>query len=247
MSEMIYGVHTVRAVLQKDPSNIFEVLLQDSRDRNQRINEIEALANQNNIPIRYLPRRQLDDLVDGARHQGVIAQSRGMTSLDEAFLENLISQQAHAPLLLILDGIQDPHNLGACLRTADAVGVDAVIAPKDKSVGLTPVVRKTAVGAAETIPFVQVTNLARTIKRLQELGVWISGASANADQTLYDLDFTGASAIVIGAEGKGLRRLTEEHCDYLMKIPMQGSVESLNASVAAAVCLFEARRQRLTK
>jgi len=165
--------------------------------------------------------------------------------LDENGLLDLLDRPAEPPLLLILDGIKDPHNLGACLRSADAAGVHAVVVPKDRSVALTRTVRMIACGAAEKVPFVQVTNLARCMKQLQDMGVWLVGTIANVSQTLYDLDLRGPLAFVMGSEGKGLRRLTAERCDFLVSIPMAGSVESLNVSVATGVCLFEAVRQRL--
>jgi len=165
----------------------------------------------------------------------------------EAMLDELLDRTEGAPLLLVLDGVTDPHNLGACLRTADAAGALAVLVPKDKSATLTPTVRKVACGAAEVIPLVAVTNLARTLEKLQQRGLWIVGTAGEAEQELYDQDLTGPTIIIMGAEGKGMRRLTREHCDYLVRLPMAGSVSSLNVSVATGVCLFEAMRQRGAK
>ena len=175
------------------------------------------------------------------RHTDLSARVRG---LDEAGLFDIIDRLDQPAFLLILDNIQDPHNLGACLRSADAAGVHVVIAPKDRSVGVTDTVRLVACGAAENVPFVQVTTLARTIRQLKEAGVWIFGAAGESAKSLYETDLSGPMAIVMGSEGKGLRRLTSEHCDFLVSIPMAGSVESLNVSVAAGICLFEAVRQR---
>jgi 23S rRNA (guanosine2251-2'-O)-methyltransferase len=163
---------------------------------------------------------------------------------DEPYLKALLKRLDEPPFLLILDGVQDPHNLGACLRSADGAGVHGIIAPRDRSVALTPTVRKVASGAAETVPFIQVTNLARTLKWLKDEGVWLIGTAGEATQTLYEIDLRGALAIVMGGEGKGLRRLTREQCDILVKLPMAGSVESLNVSVASAISLYEAVRQR---
>jgi 23S rRNA (guanosine2251-2'-O)-methyltransferase len=178
-------------------------------------------------------------------HQGVAALCQWRDTVkDEAFLNKLLTNLDHPALILVLDEVTDPHNLGACLRTADAAGVDAVIVPKDNSATLNMTVRKVASGAAEKVNLVAVTNLARTLAGLQERGIWISGTAGEADHSVYQADFTGPVAIVMGSEGKGLRRLTREHCDYLISIPMAGVVSSLNVSVAAGVCLFEAVRQR---
>jgi 23S rRNA (guanosine2251-2'-O)-methyltransferase len=173
----------------------------------------------------------------------VVARCSGPVAGDESRLRQLVADTA-APLLLVLDGVTDPHNLGACLRTADAAGVDAVVAPRDRAAGLGPTVRKVAAGAAESVPFVQVTNLARTLAWLAEAGVWRIGLAGEGEGTLHAADLRGPLALVLGSEGRGLRRLTREHCDLLLRIPMAGSVESLNVSVAAGVALFEARRQR---
>jgi 23S rRNA (guanosine2251-2'-O)-methyltransferase len=194
-----------------------------------------------------MQREELDHLTQHGNHQGVLAYTKQLKTFGEADLKHLLVNLTEPPFLLVLDGVQDPHNLGACFRSADAAGVHAIIAPKDKAVGITPVVSKVASGAAETVPFIQVTNLARTLEQLKELGVWIYGAAGEAEKTLYQTDLRGPIAIVLGAEGEGLRRLTRERCDLLVKIPMQGSVSSLNVSVATGVFLFEAVRQRKYK
>jgi len=245
-NSLVYGIHAVQAIIEKHPDQLVELLLLSGSQSNVRLQKLAQSA-RSRVKVREVTRLELDSLTDGATHQGVAAYFRGAEPRDEVFLQNMLAGLSEPAFLLVLDGIQDPHNLGACLRTADAAGVHAVIAPRDKSVGLTPAVRKVASGAAERIPFVQVTNLARTLAWLQQEGVWITGLALEGTQSLYDGDFKGATAIVVGAEGAGARRLTREHCDYLVRIPMvEGAVESLNASVAAAVVLFEVRRQRLS-
>ncbi|WP_444920793.1 23S rRNA (guanosine(2251)-2'-O)-methyltransferase RlmB [Microbulbifer sp. CnH-101-G] len=246
--ELVYGLHAVQALLKGSPQNVQELLLLRGR-KDQRLQKIIQQAEKNDIALRFVDRRTLDDKVEeGANHQGVIALCAEKTKvLDEKFLLGMLEQldqKGEAPFLLVLDGVTDPHNLGACLRSAEAAGVHAVIAPKDKSAGLTPTARKVACGAAEVLPFVTVTNLARTLQQLQQAGVWIFGAAGEATQDVYQSQLTGPLALVMGAEGSGLRRLTREHCDHLIKIPMAGEVSSLNVSVATGVCLFEAVRQR---
>jgi 23S rRNA (guanosine2251-2'-O)-methyltransferase len=189
----------------------------------------------------------LDKLAEGGRHQGVVAEVLPRASDPETQLEEALESAAGAPLLLVLDGVQDPHNLGACLRSADAAGVAAVIVPRDRAAGMTPVVRKVAAGAAETVPLVAVVNLARTLRQLKERGIWLVGTDDTADKGLYEADLKGPLALVMGSEGEGLRRLTRECCDLLVSIPMAGAVESLNVSVATGVALFEAVRQRSAK
>jgi 23S rRNA (guanosine2251-2'-O)-methyltransferase len=186
----------------------------------------------------------LDQLTGGGCHQGVVARLAGGTSSVARDLDALLAECRETALLLVLDGVQDPRNLGACLRTADAVGVQALIVPKDRAASLTPAARKVACGAAETVPFQQVTNLARTLEKLRNAGLFVVGAAAEASKTLYDVDLTGPVAIVLGGEERGLRRLTREHCDCLVRIPLTGTVGSLNVAVAAAVLLYEAHRQR---
>lgn len=247
MSEYIYGIHAVDALLRRNPAGIQRLLVRKGRE-DRRITELLALAQNQGVSCERLPGGELDALVAG-RHQGVVALTRasaaGDNLWDEATLLRRVDEGERAPLILVLDGITDPHNLGACLRSADAAGVDAVVVPKDKSADLTPAVRKVACGAAESVPFVRVTNVARTLAALKARGVWLYGAAGEASQSLYEADLSGAVALVMGAEGAGLRRLTREACDFLVHLPMAGSVSSLNVSVATGVCLFEARRQRL--
>nr|WP_277608614.1 23S rRNA (guanosine(2251)-2'-O)-methyltransferase RlmB [Microbulbifer elongatus] len=245
---MVYGLHAVQALLKSSPQQVQELLLLRGR-RDQKLQKIIRQAEQNALTIRYVDRKALDEKVgDDGSHQGAVAICVGDTRIyDEQFLKSLLKQldgKGEAPFLLILDGVTDPHNLGACLRSAEAAGVHAVIAPKDKAAGLTPTARKVACGAAEVLPFITVTNLARTLQMLQQAGVWIFGAAGEAEQELYQSSLTGPLALVMGAEGPGLRRLTRENCDHLIKIPMAGEVSSLNVSVATGVCLFEAVRQR---
>ncbi len=217
----------------------------DNGRRDRRLRELIDEFNKLDIAFHPSDREELDRLAPDLNHQGVLVRARAPAALGENALRQLLERIEPPYLLLVLDGVQDPHNLGACLRTADAAGVHAVIAPKDRSVGLTPVVCKVASGAAESIPFVQVTNLARTLEMLaKEYQVWITGTAGESDMSLYDADFQGSTAIVMGAEEKGMRRLTREHCDQLISLPMAGSVESLNVAVATGVTLFEAIRQR---
>ena len=240
--EYVFGIHAVQTKLQRNPERVQELWFQEGRE-DQRLNQVKALADAQGIECQIMPRRELDNKVKG-RHQGVVAGCTPNPAKDEHFLMQLLSELNEPVFLLILDGVTDPHNLGACLRTADAAGVHAVIAPKDKSASLNSTVSKVACGAAESIPFVQVTNLARCLKSLQDAGVWVTGTAGEATQHIYQTDLTGNMALVMGAEGEGMRRLTREGCDQLVKIPMAGEVSSLNVSVAAGVCLFEAVRQR---
>ena len=237
---LIGGFHAVMAVLQDGADKPHEIWLASGRE-DERAREVRELAQSLNIPIYQAPRHEMDMKAPGLRHQGVIAylpehSFRGEDALDIPATPDR--------LLLVLEHVQDPHNLGACLRTAEAVGVDAVIIPKDRSSGLTAVARKVAAGAAERVPVIAVTNLARTLARLKELGYWVTGLAGEGAEDLYATDLTGPTVIVMGAEGEGLRRLTRESCDRLVKIPMRGKIESLNVSVATAVCLYEALRQR---
>ena len=238
----VFGIHAVDALLQRQPNRIEELWLQKGRN-DQRMQDIQQHAKAVGVKCRTVPREELDEQAEG-NHQGVMAKTKPAQTLRDRDLKELLDATEHQPLLLILDGVTDPHNLGACLRTADAAGVDAVIAPKDNSAPLNGTVRKVACGAAEVIPYIQVTNLARTMKDIQERGIWITGTAGEAEQSVYDADLKGAVALVMGAEGKGMRRLTRENCDFLVKLPMAGSVSSLNVSVATGVCLFEIVRQR---
>lgn len=243
-SEHIYGIHAVEAWLSRSPERLRQLWLQEGRD-DARLQTLAAGAARAGVKPQRVPRATLDRLAPEARHQGVVAEVLPQPPGDEAGLQDLIEGLGPQALILVLDGVQDPHNLGACLRTADAAGADAVVLPRDRSAGLTPVARKVASGAAETLPVFTVTNLARVLERLKTAGFWLYGAAGEADQNLYEQSLEGRVAWVLGAEGKGLRRLTREHCDVLIRIPMGGTVESLNVSVATGVVLFETRRQRL--
>lgn len=241
-SELIFGIHALDAVLESHPEQVLEVWILKGRD-DARLQPLQARLQAVGVKVQFASRQALDTKAEGHQHQGVVARVKAQPVMNEADLEALLDSQPN-PLLLVLDGVTDPHNLGACLRTADAAGVHGVIVPKDKSAGLTPVARKVACGAAEVVPLFQVTNLARTLRNLQDKGVWVVGTAGEADHSLYQARLTGALALVMGAEGKGMRRLTREHCDELVSIPMAGSVSSLNVSVATGVCLFEMVRQR---
>jgi len=244
MSEQhVYGFHAVEAILQHEPERILDVWVSSNRDDKRLDAIVESLTRQG-IKQQKAKREKLDELAGSTRHQGIVANCRMAPTRNENFLNQLIDSLDEPAFLLILDGVTDPHNLGACLRTADAAGVHAVIAPKDNAATLNATVRKVASGAAETTPFVSVTNLARCLKNLKERGIWLIGAAGEVDTNIYQQDLTGPLAIVMGAEGKGLRRLTRETCDHLATIPMPGNVESLNVSVATGVCLYEALRQR---
>lgn len=240
--EKIYGLHAVEALLRHHPKRVKQVWLAEGRD-DPRVQTLIELAGQARVRVGQCERREMDAWVEGV-HQGVVADVSPSQVWGDAMLEELLDRTEGAPLLLVLDGVTDPHNLGACLRTADAAGALAVIIPKDKSATLNATVRKVACGAAEVIPLVAVTNLARTLEKLQQRGLWVVGTAGEADMEIYDQDLSGPIVLVMGAEGKGMRRLTREHCDFLVKLPMAGSVSSLNVSVASGVCLFEALRQR---
>ena len=238
-----YGLHTVRMLLERHPERVRRVLLLGGRDAG-RVAELRAAATRAGVQVATADAAQLDRLAEGERHQGVVAELNPRAGDPETQLEQALEAAGAKPLLLVLDGVTDPHNLGACLRSADAAGVHAVVAPRDRAAGLTPVARKVAAGAAETLPFVQVVNLARTLRELKERGLWLVGTAGEATRSIYDVDLTGPIAIVMGSEGEGMRRLTRECCDELVRIPMAGAVESLNVSVATGVGLFEAARQR---
>ncbi len=240
--ELVSGLHAVLSMLKSSPQRIVKLSSLKGRD-DPRLKKIIQLAQKENIEIEWLPRKTLDTLSE-ANHQGIIATVKPGQTHDETFLFRLMEQDNRTPFILILDGVTDPHNLGACLRTADAAGVMAGVVPKDKSVGLTETVRKVACGAAESVPVIPVTNLARCMGKLQELGLWFVGTAGDAETSIFDMNLVGPLALVMGSEGSGMRRLTREHCDYLAYIPMDGSVSSLNVSVATGVCLFEAVRQR---
>jgi 23S rRNA (guanosine2251-2'-O)-methyltransferase len=239
----VYGLHAVASLLANRPESIDGLLVSASADR--RLAGIVERAQSAGVAVEKVSRRELDQQFPGARHQGVVARvSSGSCALPERTLPDFLAALEEPAFLLVLDGVQDPHNLGACLRTADAAGVHAVILPKDRAVGITPVVHKVACGAVQSMPVFTVTNLARTLRALREAGVWLFGASDDAGQGLYAADLKGPIALVLGGEGSGLRRLTRELCDHMVAIPMAGAVESLNVSVATGVLLFEAVRQR---
>ncbi len=239
---VVFGIHAVEAALKK--SVVSELWLDAKQKPNARLNKVIEAAKRERVKIERHARNELDQASQGERHQGVVAILQAQAPAAQVGLEALLQNLDEPPFLLVLDGVTDPHNLGACLRSANAAGVHAVIAPKDNAVGMTPVVRKVACGAAETTPFYQVTNLARTLRDLQQAGVWVMGAAGETETSIHQTDLKGGLALVMGAEGKGLRRLTRECCDVLVKIPMVGTVESLNVSVATGICLFEALRQR---
>lgn len=244
---MIYGIHAIQTALEVDPENI-KALWADTSQTNKRLAPLLALARQQGITVQSAKPKQLEKLAGNSRHQHIVADYHCESKLAEEDLFNLVAalkDKQTTPLLLMLDGVTDPHNLGACLRTAEGAGVQAVIVPKDNAVGLTPIVRKVASGAAERIPLITVTNLARTLDRLKELGLWVIGTSDKTDTQLYQQDLTLPLVLVMGAEGKGIRPLTAKQCDILLSLPMMGEVSSLNVSVATGVCLYEALRQRL--
>lgn len=241
--EFIFGLHAVQALLKSAPQRVIEIYMVQGRN-DQKLQKIVNAAQSNGIHCQVVNRNKLDELVNDENHQGVVAVCTPGETYDETWLFNLLDNLNEPAFLLILDGVTDPHNLGACMRSAEAAGVHAVIAPKDKSAGLTPIARKVACGAAEVLPFVPVTNLARTLKKLQEKGIWLFGAAGEAEHSVYQSNLKGPIGILMGAEGDGLRRLTQDTCDHLMNIPMAGTVSSLNVSVATGICLFEAVRQR---
>ena len=245
MSEgrIIFGFHAILSRLRQHPESVQQILYDKARG-DSRMQELLKVAEQKNVRAMQMEKERLDGLAHQGRHQGVIARVVDTPIPYRDIHDILESDLNEPPFFLILDGVEDPHNLGACLRVADAMGVHAVIAPKDRAVGLNATVRKVACGAAETVPFIAVTNLARTMRELKDAGVFLAGASAEAEQDLFKSKLQGSIALVLGAEGKGLRRLTAETCDALVSIPMFGSVESLNVSVASGICLYEVRRQR---
>lgn len=240
---IVCGLHAVLTALREHPQRVAGVWLSSER-ADRRIDRVLDAARAGKVKFHRVPRAKLDEMADGARHQGVVARLN-VTPLGRAEnLEAFVSGLEGAPLLLVLDGVQDPHNLGACLRVADGAGADAVVVPRDRSAPLTAAARRVASGAAETMPLFQVVNLSRTLEYLKQAGLWLYGAAPGASEELYAADLTGPAAVVLGGEGSGLRRITREHCDKLVRIPMAGKVESLNVSVAAGILLYEARRQR---
>lgn len=242
-SQWISGINAVASALEHDIANVREVLV-EAGSKNARVLEIEDNARRREIPVRRVAHQALEGIAGGLRHQGVIARYEAAKPKDESELSGLIEAADGKALLLVLDGVQDPHNLGACLRSAAAAGVTAVIMPKDKAAPLNATVRKTSAGAADRIPVIAVTNLARSLRMIKDAGVWVYGMDGAAPDPIYRTDLTGNVAIVMGGEAEGMRRLTREHCDGLVRIPMPGGMESLNVSVATGVALFEAVRQR---
>ena len=241
--QLLIGIHAVSSALKAAAGEV-EWLRIAADSKNKRLAEIESRAHGSGIKVIRIKASELDKLSGQQRHQGVIAGFKGSNIAAEGRLDAILDTIEGIPLILVLDGVQDPHNLGACLRTAEAAGVDLVIICKDHSAGITPVVRRAASGAAETLSVIQATNLARVLRTLKKRGVWLAGTSDAASESLYATDLTGPLALVMGSEGSGLRRLTSELCDYLINIPMVGQVESLNVSVATGVCLYEINRQR---
>lgn len=240
-SRLIYGFHAVTSKLRHDPESVKEIIIDGAR-QDARARDLIKHAELQGVKLVIADSKRLDGFAAGGRHQGVVARIEG--GRKAAHLDDVLDTLTEPAFLLVLDGVTDPRNLGACLRVADAAGVHAVIAPKDKSAGLNDVAVKTACGAAETVPYIMVTNLARTLRELKERDIWVVGTAGEAESDLYTAEWPQATAWVMGAEGEGMRRLTRETCDQLVNIPMHGSVESLNVSVAAGVCLFEARRRR---
>lgn len=242
--KFIFGFHAVTARLRHEASSVDEIYV-DAARHDRRMGDLLRAAKESNVRIIQADDARLSAMVGTRRHQGVVANAAPLSLARN--LDELLDAVEGPPLILILDGVTDPHNLGACLRVADGAGAHAVIAPKDRAVGLNATAAKVASGAAETVPYITVTNLARTMRELQERGIWLTGTTDDAEKSVFEADFTGGSALVMGSEGEGMRRLTRENCDLLVSLPMLGAVESLNVSVASGICLYEARRQRILK
>ncbi len=240
-TKTLTGFHAVTSRLRQRPETVHEIYV-DAERNDGRVKDLRELAKRLNVRVIPVDMKRLDGMTGGVRHQGVVAQAEPVNM--PQFIEDVLEGIQEPPLILILDGIQDPHNLGACLRVADGAGAHAVIAPKDRSVGLTTAAIKVASGAAEAVPYIVVTNLARTMRDLKDKGIWLVGADDSAPESIYKAKIDGAVGMVLGAEGEGLRRLTKESCDLLVSIPMMGTVDSLNVSVASGICLYEARRRR---
>ena len=241
---VLFGFHAILARLRAEPKSVVEIFLDETR-HDGRIKDLAAVAERAGVKVMKVPTKRLDGFYGGGRHQGVVARVE-VQSLSHS-LDEILEQVEGPPLLLLLDGVTDPHNLGACLRVANAAGANAVVAPKDRAAGISAAVSKVASGAAEATPYIMVTNLARTIDELKERNIWVVGTDERAEQSLYQANIPESVAWVLGAEGEGMRRLTREKCDLLVRIPMAGEVGSLNVSVAAGVCLFESVRRRLPK
>ncbi|MFZ6755904.1 23S rRNA (guanosine(2251)-2'-O)-methyltransferase RlmB [Undibacterium sp. Ji50W] len=243
-SKMIFGFHAVTSRIRHEASSVDEIYV-DSARVDRRMQDLLSTAKTAGVRIILTDDQRLSNIVGTRRHQGVVAKASELSLARN--LDELLDAIDGPPLLLVLDGITDPHNLGACLRVADGAGAHAVIAPKDRAVGLNATAAKVASGAAETVPYITVTNLARTLRELKERDILLVGTTDEVEKNIYDVDFKTGAAIVMGSEGEGMRRLTRETCDVLVSVPMFGSVESLNVSVASGVCLYEARRQRLVR
>ena len=242
-TELLIGIHAVEAALTHDVGNLVELYI-ESGSHNARVKELGERARELGVKPHARDRAALDRMTGGARHQGVVARYNAPPVLPESALKALVENAGREALMLVLDGVTDPHNFGACLRSAEAAGVTAVIVPKDRAVGVTPTVRRASAGAADRVPIVSATNLARALKILKDAGVWLVGLVGDSERTIHAVDLVGPIALVLGGEGEGLRRLTRESCDFLARIPMRGEVESLNVSVATGITLFEALRQR---
>ena len=243
MAQFSYGLHPVKKMLQFSIEDCEQLLC--IKSQNQRLQDVISLAKEKKLAVVLCSRQELSDLAGSEKHQGCVLKVREGHKVAVS-LDQVLQQVTDNSLFLVLDGVQDPHNLGACLRSADGAGVNAVIVPKDRAAGMTAVVQKVAAGAAESVPLITVTNLVRSLKALKDAGVWLVGTSGDAEQSLYQLTLKGPIAVVMGAEGEGMRRLTAEQCDYLVKLPMKGRVESLNVSVASGICLYEVLRQRMS-
>jgi 23S rRNA (guanosine2251-2'-O)-methyltransferase len=239
----VVGINPVEGALANDPGRVHEMLIEQG-GRNPRVAELAEQARKLGIDVHTCPRDRLKRAADGTRHQGIAVRYEAPATLGESDLPALVEQAGGGALFLVLDGVTDPHNLGACLRSAAAVGATAVIVPRDRAVGITPTVRRASAGGADRVPLVAATNLARALRVLKDAGVWLTGLAGDTDVSVYTLDFKGPVALVLGSEGEGLRRLTRETCDFVARIPMSGAMESLNVSVAAGIVLFEAARQR---
>jgi 23S rRNA (guanosine2251-2'-O)-methyltransferase len=245
-NELLIGIHAVEAALNHDVANLVELYIENGT-QNARVKELGERARELGVKPHARDRAALDRMTGGARHQGVVARYKAPAALPDSALAGLVEAAGRNALVLVLDGVTDPHNFGACLRSAEAAGVTAVVVPKDRAVGVTPTVRRASAGAADRVPIVAATNLARALKALKEAGVWLVGLAGDTDQSVYSVDLDGPIAVVLGGEGEGMRRLTRENCDFVAKIPMQGDIESLNVSVATGIVLFEALRQRAAR
>lgn len=242
--QLIFGFHSIKSEIRANPSNIQEIYIDKTR-KDTRMSELLLMIKENNINFHLYDKERLNSLIPNAKHQGVIA-SISKVQMKYVTIEDLVDVDHKDELLfLVLDGVEDPHNLGACFRVADALGVSAIISPKDNAVGVNATVRKVSCGAADNVPFVKVTNLVRTINFLKENNIFVIGTDDSVEKTIYQEKFSGAIALVMGSEGKGIRRLTRESCDFLVSIPMMGSIESLNVSVATGICLSEIQRQKI--